>query len=188
MFGRLRDAINAALDAAMPEGDPQGLERRMHEAVVEARASLAAMHDGLESTERRLANERKQLDDAERRGRLAGEIDDEETIEVARRFVAKHGERVAVLERKLKAQREELALAQRELSEMSEQLKEVRARRPEREAASGIDAAWRELEAAGAARPETDVEDQALRFRLDKAQREAAAEEHLQRLKKKMGR
>ncbi len=41
---------------------------------------------------------------------LADEINDQETIDVARRFVAKHGERVEMLERKLKAQQEELAL------------------------------------------------------------------------------
>ncbi len=188
MFGRLRDAINAALDAATPGEDLRGLERSMHEAVIEARASLEAMRDGLEATKRRLVREQQQRDDAERRGRLAGEINDQETIDVAMRFAAKHGERVEMLERKLKAQQEELALAERELSEMREQLKEVKASRPEREASAGIEAAWRELEAAGATRPETDVEDQTLRYQMDQARKDAVAEEQLQRLKKKMGR
>jgi hypothetical protein len=188
VFGRLRDAINAALDAATPGEDPRGLERSMHEAVVEARASLDAMRDGIEATKRQLLREQRQREDAERRGRLAGEINDQETVEIANRFAAKHGERVEMLELKLKAQQEELELAERELSEMREKLKEVRATRPQREVASGIEAAWRALEQAGATRPDTDVEDQALRYRMDQASKEAAAEEQLQRLKKKMGR
>ena len=110
MFDRLRDALRAALDTASP-GDLRELARQMREAVIEAGAAVLEMREGLERTERELAAERRQLAETERRGRLAAEIQDTETVDVAQRFVAKHGERVSMLERKLAAQREELALA-----------------------------------------------------------------------------
>jgi hypothetical protein len=180
MGQRLRDAINAALDAATPGMDGRELVSGMRDAVIEARAGLEAMRQGVAQTEKRLAVERKSLQDAERRGRMAAQISDRETAEIAEQFAGKHRERVAVLEDKLEAQGAELALAERELEEMKAQLK--------RAAGPGhVDSAWREIEAAGGTRPETDVKDELLRIQLDRAQREAEAEARLDALKKKMG-
>jgi hypothetical protein len=162
--------------------------RSMHEALVEARVSLGKMRDGIAVTERKLSAERESLADAERRGRLAADIGDHETQEVAERFAAKHQDRVAILERKLAAQRDELALAEREVGEMRTQLDAARANRPHDEATARIESAWRDLEAAGGVRPETDVNDELLRSKFDRATREAAAEAKLRELKKKMGR
>ncbi len=100
MFERLRDALRAALDAATPAGDVRDLARQMREAVIEAKVAVREMREALDRTDRELAGERQRLADAERRGRLAGEIQDEETTRVAERFAAKHRERVGVLERK----------------------------------------------------------------------------------------
>src|SRR5207247_139060 len=72
-----------------------------------------------------LAVGRQRLADAERRGRLAAEIQDQETVAVAGRFAAKHRERVGVLERKLAALNDELALYERELADMQAQLARV---------------------------------------------------------------
>lgn len=187
MFERLRAAINAALDAAAPREEVRERASRMREAVVAARTALEAMRDGMIKTERELAAERRQLTDAERRGRLAAGIQDRETVMVAESFAAKHRERVTVLERKLEAQRAELALAERELGAMKTQLLEAERNRPATEAADSLDAAWRELEAAGGRRPETDVEQELLRAELDRAARDALAEEQLQALKRRMG-
>jgi len=120
-------------------------------------------------TEREVGLERQRLADAERRGRLAAEIQDQETVAVAARFVTKHRERVAVLERKLVAQREELALALRELDEMHTQLKSADRERP-----------------AMAPREELDLQDDVLKADMDRAAREAAAARQLDELKKKM--
>src|SRR3989475_12811414 len=95
----------------------------MREAVVEAKLAVGEARDAVARTERDLTQERQRLADAERRGRLAAEIQDKETVDVAERFAAKHRERVGVLERKVAAQREELALADRELGDMQTQLK-----------------------------------------------------------------
>lgn len=186
MFERLRDAINAALDAASP-GDPRAAVPMMREAVIQARAAIEAMRQGLQQTEQRLGHERAQLADAERRGRLASGIQDRETVEVAERFAAKHRERVEILERKLDAQRGELVLAEREYAEMKAQLVEAERQRPAADAARSVESAWRDLEAAGGTRPETDVKDELLRSQMDRSAREARAEEQLQELKRKMG-
>jgi len=51
-----------------------------------------------------------------------------------------------------------------------------------------VQQAWRELEAAGGARPETDAGDALLSAQLDQARRKAAVEEQLAFLKRKLGR
>ena len=186
MFERLRDAFRAALAAATPPGDLRDLTRQMREAVVEAKVAVAELREVLVRTERELAFERQRLADAERRGRLAGEIQDRETVDVAERFAAKHRERVAVLERKLTAQRDELALAERELSEMQGQLKSAERTRPADEAGRSAEQAWRDLQAAGGARPGVDVEGDLLKAEMDRAAREADAERQLEALKKRM--
>lgn len=181
MFERLRDAINSALDAATKPADGRELVSGMRDAVIEARAGLEAMREGVDKTEKQLIVERRRLADAERRGSMAAGIGDQETVEVAELFAAKHRDRVEVLQDKLEAQRAELALAERELEEMKAQLKKAAG-------SSQVDSAWREIEAAGGVRPATDVQDELLRSQLDRAAREAEAEARLDALKKKMGR
>jgi hypothetical protein len=176
----LRDAFRAALDAASTP-DLRSLARQMREAVVDAKVAVQEIQEAVARTERELAAERQRLADAERRGRLAGEIQDQETVAVAKRFAAKHGERIGVLERKLAAEREELALTQRELDDMQAQLKAAGTAQPSTEKA------WRDLEEAGGAREGTDIRDELLKSDMDRAAREAAAARQLEELKKKMG-
>src|SRR5205823_2489220 len=78
VFERLRDALRAALDAATPPGDLRDLARQMREAVVEAKVAVVETGEAVARTERELAQERQRLADAERRGRLASEIQDTE--------------------------------------------------------------------------------------------------------------
>lgn len=152
----------------------------MREAVVDAKVAVAEVQEAITRTEGEIAAERQRLADAERRGRLAREIQDQETVTVAERFAAKHRERVGVLERKLAAQREELALAQRELEDMQAQLKAAATAQP------STDQAWRNIQEAGGAREGTDLRDELLKSDMDRAAREAAAARQLEELKKKM--
>ena len=138
---------------------------------MDAKVAVAEVQEAVGRTERELALERQRLADAERRGRLAGEIQDAETVAVADRFAAKHRERLGVLERKLVNQKEELALAQRELDDMQAQLKTAERDRPAMEAR---------------AEPGLDLEDELLKSDMDRASREAAASRQLEELKKKM--
>jgi hypothetical protein len=187
VFERLRDAVRAALDAATPPGDLRDLARQMREAVVDATVAVREMRDALARTEVELAAERQRLGDAERRGRLAAEIQDQETVQVAERFTARHRERVGVLERKLAAQREELALAERDVGEMQAQLKAADRGRPAGTGTSSAEQAWRDLQAAGGARPEVDLQNELLKHDIDRVAREQAADEQLDLLKKKLG-
>ena len=186
MFERLRDALRAALDAATPPGDLRDLTRQMRDAVVDAKVAVEEMHAALVRTEAELAAERQRLGDAERRGRLAGEIQDQETVTVAERFAVKHRERVAVLDRKVTAQKDELALAERELGEMQGQLKAAERDRPTAEAGRSTSQAWRDLQAAGGVHPDVDLQYDALQADLDRKAREAAADQQLKELKKRM--
>ncbi len=186
MFERLRAALGAALDAATPPGDPRHVAGQMREAIVEARTSLAAMRKGIAQVEQELTVERRALADAERRGGLAAKIDDRETVQVTDRFATKHRERVAILEQKLVAQQAELALAEREVAEMKEQYVAFERSLPASEAARNVNAAWRDLEAAGVGRAGTDDESR-LQAELDRVARQAQADAQLEALKKKMG-
>lgn len=95
----------------------------MREAMVLAKVALNDMRDGVRATERRLTEERANLDTVRRRQGLAANIGDTETVQVAERFAAQHAERVAMLETKLMSQQQELTVHERELDDMSMQLK-----------------------------------------------------------------
>lgn len=179
MFDRLRAALRAALDAATPPANVRDLARDMREAVIEMKTAVQGLRESAARAQTELEAERRRLADAERRGRLAGEIQDGETVDVAARFATRHRERVAVLERKVAAGREELALAERDLAEMRAELIRAEAERPATEAERSAERAWREIETAGGVRPDLGAE-------LDRAAREAAADQQLRDLKKRM--
>jgi hypothetical protein len=187
MFESLRAAIHAALDAATPPEDSRHLVSQMREAVIDARASLELMREGVQKSESRLAFERSKLEESSRRQRLADGIDDQETVDVAMRFVKKHQDRVTVLEEKLGAQQNELALAEREYAEMKAEFKNAEKNRVAGDAARHVESAWRNVEAAGGTRPETDLDGSLLKSRLDREARESAAEDQLAELKRRMG-
>jgi hypothetical protein len=186
VFERLRDALRAALDAATPPADLRNLAGQMREAVVDAKVAVREVREALKRTELELAVERQRLADAERRGRLAAEIQDAETVDVANRFVVKHQERIAVMEKKLAAQKDELALAERELGDMQTQLQAADQTRAAASGERSTEEAWREIQRAGGSRPGVDPEDDLLKSQLERAQREAAADRQLDELKKKL--
>jgi hypothetical protein len=185
------DGLRARLDRLFAEegggGNARAYAAGLRDAVVEAKSAVAQMRDLLAASERDLVTERRQLEDAERRGRLATDIADTETAGVAERFGARHRERVGVLERKIAVQREELQLAERELEEMMVEFRAVQHGRPPRGAPTATDRAWRDIEAAGGSRPETDLDGELLKARADQRLHEAAVEAQLAHLKKKLG-
>ena len=159
----------------------------LRDAVIEAKAAVSAMRDQLAATERELGLERRQLADAERRGQLAAEIADQETVAIAERFAARHRERADVLERKLAVQHDELDLGVRELESMMAELRAAQQGRAPGTAAPA-DAAWRSIDAAGGTRPELDLEGELLKAQAERRLHEAAVDAQLAHLKKKLGR
>ena len=177
------EGLKARLDQLLREGahtDARAYAAGLREALLEARLGIGKMREALAATERELAAERKQLEDAERRGRLAAAVPDPETVVIAERFALRHRERVAVLERKLIVQRDELLLGERELAEMTADAQRATAGNP----SESIAAAWRDLESAGAVRPD---EQERMHADADRQQRESAIEAQLAYLKKKLG-
>lgn len=181
------ESLKSRLDRLFADAgaDPRARAEALREAAVEARAGLGMLRDALGATERELAGERKQLADAERRGRLAAGIQDAETVAVAERFTARHRERVTVLERKLAVQRDEVALAERDAAELGARVREASG--PGAQAQASAEAAWRDITAAGGARPGADLDGELHRAREDQQRREQAADLQLEALKRKLG-
>jgi hypothetical protein len=177
------DGLRVRLEQLLRErggSDPRAYAAGMREALIEAKVGLTRMSEAIAASEQELAAERKHLEDAERRGRLAAAVPDQETAAIAERFAARHRGRIEVLVRRIAVQHDELVLAQREIEEMAAEVRKAGAGR----AADSIDAAWRDLEAAGAVRPDNGerASADAERRRLDEA-----IEAQLAYLKKKLG-
>jgi hypothetical protein len=168
VFESLRARLDRFLAERTPPADAREQQQALHGALLDAKVGLATMRDALQAAERGLTGERQQLADAERRGRLAAGIGDQETADVAGRFTARHAERVELLERKVAVQRDELALAEREYESMRAEFQQRRGAVPP-------------VPGAG-----PDVDEAALRHQLDRAARESAAEEQLASLKRKV--
>lgn len=123
MFEHLRRSWRVLLDGTLAPDERHEIVARMKETLVQARVGLGEMRDGLGEVRKRLAYERTELATCTRRKELALGIGDAETVSVAERFERYHQERVTVLERKCGAQEAELVLAEREVAEMTIELK-----------------------------------------------------------------
>lgn len=166
------DDLKARLDQLLNQ-QGLGADRRergsIHDALVDLKVGLKDLQDALAKTERDLVAEREQLETAERRGRMAAEINDAETVEIARQFTDRHRQRVELLERKLAVQRDELMMTEQEYQSLSDQY---------RAAKQGTDPP----------RVSVDAEDPGfVRARIDRQAAEAAAQAQLELLKRKMG-
>jgi hypothetical protein len=173
------DDLRARLDQILGNmeraGDARGMASGLFEAMVETKTAISGLKDALTATARELAVEHQHLADAERRGRLAEEIRDAETAELAEIWTAKHRERVALLERKQAVQTDELAYAERQLAEMSQQY---------RQAKTGVPP-------AGGTGSSALPDDPALEReggRLDREAQAARVQQQLADLKRKLGR
>ncbi len=173
------DDLNARFDELLaryaPRRDVRGFASDLQGALVEAKAAIAVLVEALARTEAELEAERRHREDSARRGRLAEEIGDTETATVAGRFEARHRERVAVLERKLGVQRDELRLAEAELAEMTEHY---------RRAKQGVMPPGPSAFAGPGHDPDVSSQEAAA---LDRQARAAAVEAQLAALKRKLG-
>jgi hypothetical protein len=99
--------------------------RMMREALVDAKVGLSQSRAAHEAVRAQLERERTELATVCRRGQLAEGINDAETVRLAREYEGRHAERIAVLEKKLAALAQEVALVERETAEMTSQLKRL---------------------------------------------------------------
>ena len=123
MFEHLRRSWQSLLDGSLPPDERREVVAAMKETLVQARVGVSGLRDGVAEVRARLEKERTELTTCTRRKQLAQQIGDAETVTVAEKFERYHLERCAVLERKCEVQEAELALAEREVAEMTVELK-----------------------------------------------------------------
>jgi len=182
MFEDVRQALRDLLSGGVPPNERRAVLADMRETLVRARMGLDDLRRSCEETRKRLTQELREHETVERRRSLAEQIGDSETATIAAKYAAHHAQRIAVLQQKLESQEAELALVDGEVTEMTAQLKAAMAG-----AGSGL--------ATGAASSTDSLgTDETLRSELDsikraqaRAARDAAADERLAELKRRMG-
>ena len=185
MFDEVRHAFRELLHGNVPPEGRRELIAVMKDTLVQAKLALDDLREGVEVTRKRIERERAELDTIRRRKGLAQGVGDAETVTVAERFETQHAERLAVLEQKMAVQESELALIERDVTEMKEQLKA---------ALAGVGSGMRSGTVDAAADP-LDGERAGLEQQLNdlkraerRANANADADAALAELKKRMGR
>lgn len=123
MFDSFRQSLRELMDRATPPEERRAGLARMKQTLVTARLGLDDLRKGLALTRQRLVKEQQELETMRRRKTLAAGIDDAETLALAEKYETLHAERVSILERKLEAQEAELAVAERDVAEMTTELR-----------------------------------------------------------------
>jgi hypothetical protein len=185
VFDDIRHAFRELLHGNVPPEGRRELIAVMKDTLVQARLAMDDLREGVEVTQKRVARERSELETIRRRKGLAHSVGDTETVNVAERFEAQQAERLAVLESKLNAQESELALVERDVAEMKEQLKAARAGVGSGMRAGTVDTAQDPLD-DGRAGIEQQLND--LKRTERRAAANADADAALAELKKRMGR
>ena len=169
----LRARLDNLLHGQGRSEDRRAQASRLHDAMVEFKTALAVSREARVVTERELLAERRQLEDAARRGALAEGIGDVETARIAAEFIARHRERAELLERKLAVVVDEIAYMEREYEGLASRFQAARQ-------ASGLSAAPSPPDVLN------DREFDALRARADREAAELAVKAQLELLKKKL--
>ncbi len=134
MFRKLKEALDSALSALESRsgggagGDLHKLLAAMREELIESKARLPELEQQIRSLQGARARELESAEDCHRRAQQALAIDDQETVEVALQFEARHRTRVEVCDQKIEAAEAELALQRQTVSDMTAQLKAAMAR------------------------------------------------------------
>ena len=185
MFENLRQSLNDLMARATKPEERRDVLARMKDSLIHAKLGVEDLRVGLARTRDRVAQERRELETVRRRKALAEGIQDQQTVELAAKYEGHHAERVDVLERKLAAQESELALAERELEEMTAEFKRHAIGAVPPASTAGVEAARDPLAAdtGEEAREELD----ALARERQRAMRDDDAARRLEELKRRMG-
>lgn len=172
------DDIKAQLDRIFAAGNRTSSREQaagLREALIEFKIGIGQVRESLTRSERELDVARREAADYARRGQLAGEIDDKETVRIADEYATKARERVDLLERKVIVLRDELQMAERDYEETKQRFQSASRGAP-------LDApATPDPLATPGEMSSTD------RIMMDHRAKEAAVEAQLEHLKKKLG-
>ena len=125
MFENLRRSLRDLLDAGPDQGGALPSLGQMRQTLVQARVGLADIRQGVEESRLALAAKQGELETVKRRKAQAESISDAETVRVAERYEAELTSRLDILARKLAVQEEELALGERDVAEMTAELRKA---------------------------------------------------------------
>ncbi|MDP2959222.1 MAG: hypothetical protein Q8N53_22560 [Longimicrobiales bacterium] len=155
MFGNLRNAFREAIENFNKElardQVPEAVDRLlagMRSEVVDAKVGVRELEEQLARATAEAERAKTEALTARRRGKMASDIGDTETADVAGQYAAKHEERQRVLEQKAAAMRDELVIRTREIEEMLVKVKEAQAKRDGLSATAGRTGARESLGAA----------------------------------------
>jgi hypothetical protein len=189
MFESFRQSLIDLMDRATPPEERRAGLARMKQTLIQARMGLDELRGGPVQTKQRLDVETRELETMRRRKTAAEAINDTETVALAAKYEAHHTERAEVLRRKLEAQEAELAMAEREVAEMTAELKLAVAGGGTTAETLAGDAARARAEADAILDPGKNVAEEidALGRSGARASREADADRQLAELKRRMG-
>ena len=179
------------MNRATPPQERREILHRMRDTLVQAKVGIEEMREALARSTQRLEIERRELDTVRRRKGLAASIKDAETVQIAEKYEQMYAERVEVMARKIAAQENELALAERDVAEMT---RELRLASSGATPPAGNAEAQRMRDAQSEAEGVTGESSSAVRDEIDslgrartRADREADAARKLEELKRRMG-
>jgi hypothetical protein len=187
MFDSFRQTLRDLMDRATPPEERRAGLARMKQTLVTARLGLDDLRAGVAATRQRLEVEQRELETMRRRKAAAAGINDAQTLALAEKYEKHHAERVTVYMRKLEAQEAELAIAERDVAEMSAELKGAMLGTATPSSTLGADErAAATDEAAGDSSRMAEELDAMGRARA-RSERDADAERRLAELKRRMG-
>ncbi|HEV7992260.1 MAG TPA: hypothetical protein VGP25_10590 [Gemmatimonadaceae bacterium] len=184
MFDSFRQSLRDLMDRSTPPEERRAGLAQMKQTLVQARMGLDDLRGGITQTRQRVAVEQAELETVRRRKGLAAGINDTETVALAEKYETLHAERAEVLTRKLAAQEAELAMVEREVSEMTAALKSAMAGGEGALSSSAERAEVDEMIDGGA---NVAQEIDALGRASARSAREAEADRLLSELKRRMG-
>ncbi len=155
MFENLRNAFREAVENfnkelardQVPEA-VDSLLAGMRAEVVDAQTRVRELEEQITRATAEAERERREADTARRRGKMAEDIGDADTVKVAAEYAVGREERRRVLEQKAVAMKQELAIRAREVEEMLAKVKEAQASRDGLAATAGRAGARESLHAA----------------------------------------
>ena len=125
MFESFRQSLNDLMDRATPPEERRAVLTRMKQTLVQAKMGVDDLRGGVAITRQRLDADTRELETMRRRKVAALAINDAETVALAEKYENIHAERADVLRRKLEVQETELGMVEREVAEMTAELKQA---------------------------------------------------------------
>lgn len=175
------DDIKLHLDrlfAPRPGASARDQAAGLREALIEFKVGIGHLGEALARGETELAQARREAEDYARRGRLAADIGDTETLALAEEFAIKAAARVELLERKVLVQRDELRLAEQDYEQTKQRFSAASRGTPYTEASPAM------AQAEPGGMPDASPLET---YALEQRAREAAVEAQLAHLKKQLG-